>query len=157
MCIASTISLWGKLVNTGNVRLRHLDFWPSINISTEPICHTRPTGDSNEGTVWTLRSDVDVGHEVVCTVSYPIGQDALEAGTADANGLPKLKLTIMANATATNQALLREASANVLLAVSHLPSLVLTISSNCDVPTQEGGDTQTQCGSSTRGPKSQKT
>jgi hypothetical protein len=85
---------------------------------------------------------VAVGQEVACTVTWPIGQDDLEAATANANssGL-QLSVAIAANATATDSSppLMIEASTDVMLAVSHQPSLTVhVLDDGCSVPTQPG-------------------
>jgi hypothetical protein len=138
----SEISLSGTLTNTGNVRLRGLDFWPSLNISTRPTCYARPTGSNEQGTEWQGPADVAVGQEVACTVTWPIGQDDLEAATENTSSSgAQLTVAIAANATATDASppVVVEVSSDVVLAVSHQPSLtVQVLDVGCSVPTQPG-------------------
>lgn len=131
----------GTAKNTGNVRLRQLALWPSSLITADPTCHIRLSNSSSTdlNAPWVPPSDVAVGHEVECTVSFPIGQDGLEAAAVDTNGAPVLLLAMAVNATATDELHTLEQSQDVAVTVSHQPSMSLQLHSDqCLVPTEPG-------------------
>jgi hypothetical protein len=136
---ATNVSMIGTLVNTGNVRLRDLDFRSIPSIHAEPTCYVRPVNSNSMDTVWKSPADVDVGHEVFCSISWPLAQDALEAATRDANGALAAPLVITAYANATESLQPVTAEYTLHLAVAHTPSMTLQVlDTGCVIPSDPG-------------------
>lgn len=77
------------------------------------------------------------GWKVACSVTWPLGQDALEAATLGADGVARLNVTIAANATATNSTPPRvaAASAEVALLVNQQTGMTVHVDmTRCSVP-----------------------
>lgn len=80
-----------------------------------------------------------MGHEVVCTTTYMLGQDALETVQTSVNGAPQVQVALFANATATQDDLSVSATAATALSVSQVASLDLSIvAAQCAAPQEPG-------------------
>lgn len=138
---ASVITLVGTAINTGNVRLRQLAVWPSSLITVGPTCYIRLSNSNSTdlNALWVPPNDVAVGNEVVCTASFPIRQDGLEAAAAGTNAVPMLLLAMAVNATATDVLQTLQQSQEVTVSVSQQRSMSLRlVSEACLVPTEPG-------------------
>lgn len=138
---ASVVTIRGTITNRGNVKLSGLDTKVSPQLPGSPACSLQDIGQPASNTTWVEKGVIPVGKEVVCTISYPIGQDALESTLLSANGAPEVRLVLTANATATlNSVPVVAVSAPAVVSVSQLAGIAVKIASElCQVPQEPGG------------------
>lgn len=80
-----------------------------------------------------------VGNTVVCSVTYTIGQDALETKVVSAPGAPEVRVQLSANATATQANTVLTQTASTVIPVAQTASIsVLILSAQCQVPQEPG-------------------
>lgn len=133
----STVTLRGTVLNQGNVKLQAVRMKPTPDINTTPTCTVGAVGDTTA--TWVEGEDVPVGEQVVYTVTYAIGQDALETTAVSDSGAPQVRVHLSANATATQEQLLLTGSAFTVISVTQTASLAVEIlSAQCQVPEEPG-------------------
>jgi hypothetical protein len=141
----SSVTLQGTVTNLGNIKLQNLHMWPTPDIDVSPICSVSTIDDVNStATTWQEPGEVPVGKVVVCTVTYTLGQDALETMVTSTSGMPEVHMQLSANATATAAQQHLTGSASVTILVTQTTSLAVQIlSGQCQVPQEPGklGDT----------------
>lgn len=144
---ASSVTLQGTVTNLGNVKLRNLHMWPTPDIDVRPVCLVSPVGNSSTGITWQETGEVPVGSVVLCTVTYTLGQDALETKVTSSSGMPEVHMQLSANATATAAQQQLTGSASVTIPVAQTASLTVQIlSAQCQVPQEPGKQMGTHCG-----------
>jgi hypothetical protein len=128
------ITLYWKVNNTGNTRLRALTVTPSWAATeaapTTPTCH-----DTADNTTFTLGSDVAVGKEVQCNRQFLFTQDELELGATKVLSIAAAANATDAAAAVTIDSLPAPVSVGVLID----PSLTVNVDgTSCTTPYKAG-------------------
>jgi hypothetical protein len=129
------VTLYWKVANTGNTRLRALTVtpsWAATEVAATTSSCTYATPDTGS---WTLGTDVAVGKAVECSRQFLFTQDELELGASKS-------LSIITAATATDAAVavtIDNAPAAVDIPVLIAPSLTVNVDgTSCTMPYKAG-------------------
>lgn len=120
---------------------------PTPGIDATPVCTLSTTGDASPGMTWQESNELPIGKAVVCTVTYTLGQDALETTVTSSSGVPEVQVKLSANATATAAQQQLTGSASVVIPMTQTASLAVQIlPGQCQVPQGPGELSETHNG-----------